>query len=220
LSWPPASPSHMFVLGLTGGIGQGKSTVAAFFTKAGVPVHDADAAVHALYAPGGRAVAPVAAAFGPAILDPAGSISRPALSQAVVGQPDALARLEGIVHPLVTSERAGWLGGQEKKMEPLVVLDIPLLFETGADSAEAAVVDAVAVVTCGDPALQRARVLARPGMTPGKLEAILSRQAPDDEKQRRADFIINTGLGLAETEAEVVALVERLRGREGGRAKW
>ena len=134
----------MFVLGLTGGIGQGKSTVASFFTRAGVPVHDSDAAVHALYAPGGRAVAPVAAAFSPAVLDPAGGISRPALAAAVLGKPDALAALEGIVHPLVTAERAAWLDAQAAaaadgagSARGLVVLDIPLLFETGADAPEA-----------------------------------------------------------------------------------
>ena len=217
----------MFVLGLTGGIGQGKSTVASFFTRAGVPVHDSDAAVHALYAPGGRAVAPVAAAFSPAVLDPAGGISRPALAAAVLGKPDALAALEGIVHPLVTAERAAWLDAQAAaaadgagRAHGLVVLDIPLLFETGADAPEAGVVDAVAVVSCGDPAIQRARVLARPGMTPEKLAAILARQTPDAEKRRRADFVINTGVGVEETEAEVVALVAALRGRPGGRARW
>ena len=177
----------MFVLGLTGGIGQGKSTVARFLTRAGVPVHDADSAVHALYAPRGPAVAPVAAVFSTVVLTPDGGIDRAALGKAVLGRPDALARLEQIVHPLVAAERASWLETQAGAGTPLVALDIPLLFETGADAPDAAVVDAVAVVTCRDPATQRARVLARPGMTLEKFESILSRQTPDAEKVARAD---------------------------------
>jgi len=210
----------MFVLGLTGGIGQGKSTVAGFLAQAGVPVHDSDRAVHALYGPRGAAIAPVTAAFSTAVLAQDGGIDRAALGRAVLGKPADLARLERIVHPLVTAERAAWLDRQAAASVPLVALDIPLLFETGADAPGAAVVDAVAVVTCGDPATQRARVLARPGMTPEKFESILARQTPDTEKVARADFVINTGGSLAETEAQVVALVDAVRWRPGGRAKW
>jgi len=210
----------MFILGLTGGIGQGKTTVARFLARTGVPVHDADAAVHALYGPSGPAVAPVAAAFSTAVLAPDGGIDRAALGAAVLGRPADLARLEGIDHPLVTAQRAAWLDAQAAASEQLVTLDIPLLFETGADAPEAGVVDAVAVVTCRNPATQRARVLARPGMTPAKLDAILARQTPDEEKVRRADFVIDTGVSLEETEAAVVALVEEVRRRPGGRARW
>jgi dephospho-CoA kinase len=210
----------MFVLGLTGGIGQGKTTVAAAFTRRGVPVHDADAAVHRLYAPSGAAVAPVAALF-PAARDPAsGGIDRAALSVAVVGNAPALRALEAAVHPLVEAERRAFLRDRAVEGAALVVLDIPLLCETGADAPEAGVCDAVAVVSCGDPALQRARALTRPGMTPAKLDAILARQLPDGARRARADFIIDTGTSLEATEARVDELVRELRGRPGGRAKW
>lgn len=209
----------MFVLGLTGGIGQGKSTVAALFTRHAVPVHDADAAVHALYAPSGAAVPAVTALF-PSVRDPAGGIDRRALSAAVLGKPDALKSLEAAVHPLVEAERQAWCARRAASGTPLVVLDIPLLFETGADAPDAGVCDAVAVVSCGDPAVQRARVLSRRGMTPEKLEAILARQTPEEQKRARADFIIDTGVNLRETEAQVVELIAELKGRPGGRARW
>jgi dephospho-CoA kinase len=215
----------MFVLGLTGGIGAGKTTAAGFFARHAVPVHDADAAVHALYAPAGGAVPAVTALF-PTARDPVtGGVDRAALSAAVVGKPDALAALEAAVHPLVEAERRAWCAARAAAGTPLVVLDIPLLFETGADAPDAGVCDAVAVVTCRDVALQRARVLTRRGsggaaMSPAKLDAILARQLPDAEKVRRADYVIDTSGSLEETEAQVVEVIERVRGRAGGRARW
>lgn len=202
----------MFVLGLTGSIGMGKSTVAAMLADAGVPVLDADAVVHALYAPSGAAVAPVGEKFPTAIIN--NGVDRAALSACVVGQPDAMAALEAIVHPLVAAERKAWLTVCEADGVRVVALDVPLLFETGGDGG----VDAVAVVSA--PAnVQRARVLARPGMTEAKFESILARQVPDAEKRARADFVIETGVPLDETRAAVQALVAALDGR-AGQGRW
>jgi dephospho-CoA kinase len=200
----------MFVLGLTGSIGMGKSTVASMLSNdSAVPVLDADAVVHALYAPGGAAVAPVGALFPSAVVD--GGVDRAALSKAVVGDAAALAALEAAVHPLVAAERRAWLARQEAAGAPLVVLDVPLLYETDGDAG----VDAVVVVSA--PAdVQRARVLARGGtMTEAKLDAILARQVPDAVKRQRADFVIETGVPLEETREAVRALVAGLVGREG-----
>ncbi len=172
-----------FRLGLTGSIGMGKSTTAQMFRDLGHPVWDADQAVHRLYAPGGLAVAPVAAAF-PAALSQDG-IDRGALKTALAADPAALARLEGIVHPLVARDRQDFLARHVGA--PLVVLDIPLLFE----SAHPPDLDGVAVVST-DPATQAARVLARPGMTRDTLAMILARQMPDADKRARADWIIPT----------------------------
>ena len=172
-----------FRLGLTGGIGMGKSTTAQMFRDLGHPVWDADQAVHRLYAPGGLAVAPVAAAFPAALAQ--GGIDRGALKTALAADPAALARLEGIVHPLVTRDRQDFLARHVGA--PLVVLDIPLLFE----SAHPPDLDGVAVVST-DPATQAARVLARPGMTRDTLAMILARQMPDADKRARADWIIPT----------------------------
>ena len=172
-----------FRLGLTGSIGMGKSTTAQMFRDLGHPVWDADQAVHRLYAPGGLAVAPVAAAF-PAALSQDG-IDRGALKTALAADPAALARLEGIVHPLVARDRQDFLARHVGA--PLVVLDIPLLFE----SAHPPDLDGVAVVST-DPATQAARVLARPGMTRHTLAMILARQMPDADKRARADWIIPT----------------------------
>ncbi|MFH5775154.1 dephospho-CoA kinase [Paracoccus sp. NGMCC 1.201697] len=170
-----------FVLGLTGGIGMGKSTAAEMFRQMGHPVWDADDSVHRLYAAGGAAVAPVAAAF-PDVAQ-AGAIDRTALRKALAADPGGFARLEEIVHPLVAEDRRDFL--QRHHAAPIVVLDIPLLYEKGSEGA----MDAVAVVSA--PAeLQRERVLARPGMTEDSFRMILSRQMPDAEKRKRADFII------------------------------
>lgn len=186
------------ILGLTGSIGMGKSTVAAMFAEAGVPVFDADAAVHRLQGPGGAVVAAIAAAF-PGTAGPKG-VDRPALGQAVLGDPAALARLEAIVHPAVAAERAAFLATNADA--PLVVLDIPLLFETGGERS----VDRVAVVSA-PPEVQRARVLARPGMSEARFHAILARQVPDADKRARADHIIDTATPLAETRRQVAALI-------------
>ena len=196
----------MILLGLTGSIGMGKSTVAAMFAEVGVPVFDADAAVHHLQGPGGRVVAAIEAAF-PGTTG-AGGVDRPALSAAVLGDGHAIRRLEAIVHPAVAEERAAFIAAHADA--PVVLLDVPLLFETGGDRA----VDAVVVVSAA-PDVQRARVLARPGMTPAKLDAILARQMPDAEKRARADHIIATDVPLAETRAAVQRVIACVRSSEG-----
>jgi len=188
----------MITLGLTGSIGMGKSTVAAMFEDLGVPVFDADAAVHRLQGEGGRLVAAIEAMF-PDTTGPKG-VDRTLLGEAVLSDPRALKQLEALVHPAVGEERAAFLALH--KDAPLVVFDVPLLFETGGESR----VDKVAVVSA--PAeIQRARVLARPGMTEARLDAILARQTPDAEKRARADFIIPTGGTVAETRAAVAAIL-------------
>lgn len=209
-----ASPCTLFVLGLTGSIGMGKSAVASMFSRRNIPVLDADAVVRDVYSAGGLAVPLVDAAFPNCLSDTDGSVDRAKLAARVVGDPEALDRLNAIVHPLVESERQRWLAVALKSGEQLAVLDVPLLFETGGD----AVVDAVAVVSAPAEA-QRSRVLARPGMTEAKFEGILSRQMPDAEKRARADFVIDTGVSLEETEAHVGALIDGLRGRTG-KGKW
>lgn len=196
----------MITIGLTGSIGMGKSTVAAMFADAGIPVFDADAAVHRLQGPAGRIVAAIEAAF-PSTTGPAG-VDRTALGEAVLGDPLALRRLEAIVHPAVAEERAAFLAAHADA--PLVVLDIPLLFETGGDGA----VDKLVVVSAA-PQVQRARVLARPGMTAARLDAILARQTPDAEKRARADFVIPTDVPLAETRAAVDRVIACLGGGKG-----
>jgi len=191
-----------FRLGLTGSIGMGKSTTAAMFAGQGVPVWDADGAVHRLYAVGGAAVGPVARRF-PAALQ-GDSISRPALKAALAADPAALADLEAIVHPLVAADRAAFVAGAGNA---LILLDIPLLFETGAE----AILDATLLVTC-PPDLQRARVLARPGMTEAQFDLLLARQMPDRDKRARATHVVET-LDLAATEGYVRALIAYLRSR-------
>ena len=180
----------------------GKSTVAGMFRDLGVPVHDADAAVHRLYGPGGAAVGPVGEAF-PGTVGADGAIDRAALSAAVVGRPDAMKRLEAIVHPLVRAEEAAFLGAHADA--PLVVLDVPLLFETGGEAR----VDRVVVVSAPDH-VRRQRVLARPGMTEAKLDALIARQVPDEAKRSRAHHIIDTGTTIEDTRAAVEALVREL----------
>jgi dephospho-CoA kinase len=195
----------MKILGLTGSIGMGKSTVAAMFEEAGVPVFDADAAVHRLQGPGGALVGEIEAAF-PGTTGPEG-VDRGALGAQVLGDPEALARLEAIVHPAVGRMRQAFLEGNAT--EPLVLFDIPLLFEKTGRAG----LDAVAVVSA--PAeVQRERVLARPGMTPEKFEHILALQMPDAEKRARADFVIDTGCDHQQTRDEVRHIVSCLLGQE------
>lgn len=194
----------MILLGLTGSIGMGKTTVAAMFREAGVPVYDADAAVHALYQPGGAAVAPIGALFPAALRD--GGVDRQLLGGLVLDDPEAMNRLEQIVHPLARQAQEAFLQAAEHTHASVVVMDVPLLFETGGDAH----MDAVAVVSA--PAdVQRERVLARPGMTPEKLARILARQLPDQEKRRRADFVISTTFDLADTRAQIGAVLAVLR---------
>ena len=193
--------SHPFVLGLTGSIGMGKSTVAAMFEALGVPVFDADAEVRRMQGPGGDLLAPIEAAF-PGTTGSAG-VDRAELGRRVFGDSAALARLEGIVHPAVRARREEFL--LEHAGAPLVVFDIPLLFEKGGLEE----VDAVLVVSA-PPEVQRARVLARPGMSPERFAEILALQLPDAEKRARADYLIDTGRPIRETEAAVAALVEKL----------
>ena len=190
-----------FILGLTGSIGMGKSAVAAMFAGLGVPVFDADAAVHQLQGPGGALLGAIEAAF-PGAVTPLG-VDRPRLGALVFGDSAALKKLEAIVHPAVASLRGAFL--DRHKTAPLVVFDIPLLFEKTGHKG----LDAVLVVSA-PPEAQRARVLARPGMTEAKFEKILSLQVPDDEKRRRADYVIETGTSLAETRHAVQRLVHRL----------
>ncbi|AMY71744.1 dephospho-CoA kinase [Frigidibacter mobilis] len=195
--------SGPFRLGLTGSIGMGKSTTAAMFAEAGVPVWDADAAVHRIYAPGGAAVPAIAALQPQAVKD--GGVDRALLKDWIARDPGALARIERAVHPLVAADREAFL--EQSSDKTLVVLDIPLLFETGAEAR----MDAVLVVSA--PAeVQRARVLARPGMTPAQLDLILSRQMPDAEKRARATWVIET-TGLEATRAAVQDLIETIRAR-------
>ncbi|MBK5927033.1 dephospho-CoA kinase [Rhodobaculum claviforme] len=193
-----------FVLGLTGSIGMGKTTTAGMFADAGVPVWDADAAVHALYAADGAAV-PIVAALCPDAVGPDG-VDRAALKSWVARTPDGLARLEGGVHPLVAADRAAFVARAAAQAQPVVVLDVPLLFETGADRA----CDAVAVVSAPE-AVQRARVLARPGMTPQTFAALMARQMPDAEKRARADHVIAT-TDLDSARGDVQRLLDRIRG--------
>lgn len=196
------TPPRPTVLGLTGSIGMGKSATAAMFSALKVPVHDSDAAVHALYGPNGAAAQAIGAAF-PGALTPEGGVDRSSLRAAVLGDPQKLAQLEAIVHPLVQAESRAFLARHAD--EALVVLDIPLLFETGADAR----CDAVLVVTA-PPEVQRARVLARPGMTEAAFEAIRAKQMPDAEKRARADFLIDTSRGFAQAEAEVARIVKSM----------
>ena len=190
-----------FILGLTGSIGMGKSAVAGMLRDEGVPVFDADAEVHRLQGPGGALLPAIESAF-PGTTGP-GGVDRPKLGAAVFGKPEALARLEAIVHPAVAESRASFL--TTHAAAPLVVFDVPLLFEKGGWQN----VDGVAVVSAPAEA-QAARVLARPGMTPEKFAQILALQVPDAEKRARADYVIDTGCALEETRRAVKALVAGL----------
>ncbi len=192
----------MIVVGLTGSIGMGKSTTAAMFREEGIAVNDSDAVVHDLYR--NEAVAPVGAAFPGTARD--GVVDRAELGRQLSLRPDGFGRLEAIVHPLVRAKEREFLESRRACGDDLVLLDIPLLFETGADVR----VDVVVVVTC-DPQIQRERVLARPGMTEERLRLILDRQTPDSEKRRRADFIVDTGGGLEAARQRVKQIVSLLR---------
>lgn len=191
----------MFILGLTGSIGMGKTTTAKLFAEEGVPVHDSDAAVHRLYE--GEAVAAIEAAFPGATAN--GKVDRHKLGAMVVNDAGALKRLEGIVHPLVRQSETRFLELARAAGEKIVVLDIPLLYETGAEKR----VDAVVVVTA-PPETQRQRVLERPGMTPDKLEALLAKQMPDSEKRARADFIVDSGGGLEVAREQVQDILQKI----------
>jgi dephospho-CoA kinase len=197
----------MIILGLTGSVGMGKSTAAAMLRRLGVPVHDSDQAVHRLLAPGGGAVAAVTKEF-PDALSKDGGIDRAALGRRVFADPPALKRLEAILHPQVRRSQERFLKAARARHLPLVVLDIPLLFETGGERR----CDAVAVVSA--PLwLQRARVMARPGMSEERFRAILKKQMPDHEKRRRADFVVPSGLGRAVTYRRLSRIVRELSDR-------
>jgi dephospho-CoA kinase len=184
----------MVVIGLTGSIGMGKSTTARFFAEAGVPVHDADLAVHRLYS--GEAIRLVEAAF-PGVTNAEG-VDRNALATRVLDDPSALLRLEGIIHPLVRREEVRFLDEAERAGAPVAVLDIPLLFETGAHRR----VDATVVVTASAE-LQRARAFERAGMTEAKFQALLANQMPDADKRRRANFVVDTSQGFDSARQQV-----------------
>jgi dephospho-CoA kinase len=193
----------MFVLGLTGSIGMGKSTAAAMFRAEGIEVHDADAVIHALYR--GEAAPLIEATFPGTTRD--GVVDRALLGALVLDDPTALTRLEAIVHPLVAASRDAFLAEAEKKGAKVVVLDVPLLFETGGDRK----VDAVVLVTAPE-AVQKERVSRRSGMTPERLAVILARQRPDAEKRAQAHFIIDTGGEFAATARQVRAILRALAG--------
>ncbi len=188
----------MVLLGLTGSLGMGKTTSARFFMEAGVPVFDADATVHRLYA--GEAVAPIEAAF-PGTTD-AGGVDRGKLATAVLGDAAALSRLEAIIHPLVRREERRFLDAARAAGAAVAVLDVPLLYETGGDRR----VDAVVVVSA-PPDVQRVRAFERPGMTEEKFLALLAKQMPDEEKRRRADFIVDSSKGKDSARAQVHAIL-------------
>ena len=190
------------IIGLTGSIGMGKSAVAAMFADEGVPVFDADAAVHDMQKAGGELVAEIEAAFpGTTSMD---GVDRKALGAAVFGNRDQLAKLESLIHPAVAERRKTFLAGHNNA--DMVVFDIPLLFEKGGQAG----VD-VTVVVSAPASDQRARVLARPGMVPEKFEQILKLQMPDADKRARADYVIDTGQDIAATREDVRALVKKLR---------
>jgi dephospho-CoA kinase len=192
---------EMLILGLTGSIGMGKSTTAKLFAEAGVPVYDADAAVHKIYE--GEAAPAIEAAFPGTTVD--GKVDRNRLSAKVVHDPAAMKRLEQIVHPMLGASRQKFLEDAEGSGAPVVVVDIPLLFETGGESR----VDAVVVVTTS-PEIQRQRILARDNMTGEKLDAIQARQLPDAEKRKRADFVVDTSHGLDPVRARIRDILQQV----------
>lgn len=191
----------MLLLGLTGSIGMGKSTTAKLFEEAGVPVYDADATVHLVYE--GEAAPAIEAAFPGTTVG--GKVDRQKLSAHVLRDPAAMRRLESVVHPMLRAHQEAFLARAEAAGAPVAVLDVPLLFETGGENR----VDAVAVVTT-TPEVQRERILARPLMTPEKLDAILARQLPDAEKRRRADFVVDTSHGLDPVRGQIRDILDRL----------
>lgn len=194
----------MIILGLTGSIGMGKTTASNMFAEAGIPVYSADDAVHRLYL--GRAAPLIEAAFPGTVTN--GTVDREKLSATVIGKPDALKKLEAIVHPLVREEEEAFLREAEAQCSAIALVDIPLLFETGGEKR----VDRIVVVSA--PAdIQRARVLARPGMTEEKLDAILARQIPDAEKRARADFVLDTSGSFDNLRQQITAVIEKLSGK-------
>lgn len=201
-----AGADRMWIVGLTGSIGMGKSTTARLFAEAGCAVYDADAAVHGLYAQGGQAVAPVGARFPGVVID--GAIDREKLAQALRADISGFEDLEAIVHPLTRQAQTEFIREARAAGHKVAVLDIPLLFETGGDAH----MDAVVVVTA-PPEVQRDRVLARPQMTEDKFQAILARQMPDAEKRTRADFVIDTSRGLEAARQAVHDILEDLKQR-------
>jgi dephospho-CoA kinase len=198
----------MIVLGLTGSVGMGKSATAKMFADEGVPVFDADAAVHRLYE--GEAVPLIAAAFPGAVID--GRVDRERLSRAVVGNNEAFARLEAIIHPLVRKAREKFLAAAKAEGAEVAVLDIPLLFETGGERE----VDKIVVVSAPH-VVQKERVLARPGMTEAKFSAIVAKQMADSEKKKRADFVIDTSRGFEAAREDVRAILRALSAAKGKR---
>lgn len=194
----------MFVLGLTGSIGMGKTTTAQMFRDEGIPVNDADAVVHELYS--GEAVPAIEAAFPGTVIE--GVVDRSLLSSYLAKDPSGFRRVENIVHPLVRKKEQEFRAAAEEKGADIIVLDVPLLFETGGRER----VDAVAVVSCGAE-LQRQRVLARPGMTVEKFEMILSRQVADREKRAQADYVIESGMGMDHARKQVKAIIADIRSR-------
>ena len=198
----------MLLIGLTGSIGMGKSETAKMFRALGVPVYDADAAVHKLYDKGGKAVEPIRAAFPSAVMDDA--VDRKALSRAVLGLPDEMKKLEAIVHPLVGEAQIEFLKENMAAGHEMAVLDIPLLYETGGETR----VDVVVVVSAPYD-IQKTRVLARPDMDEAKFASIHAKQTPDAEKRERADFIVESDKGRDHAREQVSAIVDALKGREG-----
>ena len=198
----------MLILGLTGSIGMGKSTAARFFAEAGVPVHDADAAVHRLYA--GEAVQPIDKAFPGTVV--VGKVDRVKLAAQVLDDPAALKRLEAIVHPLVRAQEMRFLADAEARGATVVVLDIPLLFEVGAEDR----VDAVVVVSAPQE-MQRERVLTRADMSEGKLDAILAKQTPDEEKRRRAHFVVDSSRSFDDARAQIHGILRAVAAKPGRR---
>lgn len=198
----------MLLIGLTGSIGMGKSETAKMFAAEGIPVYDADAEVHKLYQKGGAAIAPIAEIFPGAVKD--GAVDRALLSREVIGKPEQLKKLETVVHPLVGEANRAFLENAAKAGAEMVLLDIPLLFETGGRER----VDVIVVVSAPFE-LQRERVLARPDMTEEKFMDIFAKQVPDAEKRAGADYIIESDKGLDHARAQVKAVIEDLKGREG-----
>ena len=198
----------MILLGLTGSIGMGKSETAKMFMREGIPVYDSDAEVHKLQAPGGPALPKIEATFPGVVVD--GVLDRPALGQRVFGKPQELRKLEAIIYPLMGGAQKNFLKRASARGEPVVVLDVPLLFETGGDKY----VDASVVVSA--PAMvQRQRVLARPGMDEARLKGVLAQQMPDGEKRKRASYIIDSGLGKAFALRQVRAILAELKNYQG-----
>ena len=198
----------MFLIGLTGSIGMGKTQTASLFKAEGVPCYDADAAVHALYEKGGAAVAPIGELCPEAIVD--GKVDRAILGRVVLKDADKLKQLEAIVHPLAGQSQIDFLAAEEQNKTHLVLLDIPLLFETGGDGF----VDCVVVVSA-TAELQRARVLARPGLSEERFEDILAKQVPDAEKRQRAEFVVDSSISIEDAHRQVRDIIEQVKAREG-----